>query len=93
MITKVTHATIWVKDQDEALKFYRDTLGFKVTADNTSMPGYRWLTVAPSQQDGFESSSTWPPRPNNWPAWVGRVFSSLRPMMFTPIMPPSKPRA
>ncbi len=53
MITKVTHATIWVKDQDEALKFYRDTLGFKVTADNTSMPGYRWLTVAP-QSDSFE---------------------------------------
>jgi catechol 2,3-dioxygenase-like lactoylglutathione lyase family enzyme len=53
MITKVTHATIWVKDQDEALKFYRDTLGFKVAADNTSMPGYRWLTVAP-QQDDFE---------------------------------------
>jgi catechol 2,3-dioxygenase-like lactoylglutathione lyase family enzyme len=55
MITKVTHASIWVKDQDEALKFYRDTLGFKVTADNaTSMPGYRWLTVAPSQQADFE---------------------------------------
>ena len=55
MITKVTHASIWVKDQDEALKFYRDTLGFKVTADNaTSMPGYRWLTVAPSPQADFE---------------------------------------
>ena len=54
MITKVTHASIWVKDQDEALKFYRDILGFKVTADNsTSMPGYRWLTVAP-QHDDFE---------------------------------------
>jgi catechol 2,3-dioxygenase-like lactoylglutathione lyase family enzyme len=55
MITKVTNASIWVKDQDEALKFYHDTLGFKVVADNaTSMPGYRWLTVSPSQQDGFE---------------------------------------
>jgi catechol 2,3-dioxygenase-like lactoylglutathione lyase family enzyme len=55
MITKFTHATIWVKDQDEALKFYRDTLGFKVTADNaTSMPGYRWLTVAPAPQTDFE---------------------------------------
>jgi catechol 2,3-dioxygenase-like lactoylglutathione lyase family enzyme len=55
MITKVTRASIWVKDQDEALKFYRDTLGFKVVADDsTSMAGYRWLTVAPSQQDGFE---------------------------------------
>jgi catechol 2,3-dioxygenase-like lactoylglutathione lyase family enzyme len=55
MITKVTHASIWVKDQDEALKFYRDTLGFKVVSDDaTSMPEYRWLTVAPSQQEGFE---------------------------------------
>lgn len=55
MITKVTHASVWVKDQDEALKFYRDTLGFKVVSDNaTSMPGYRWLTVAPSTQDDFE---------------------------------------
>ena len=55
MITAVTHASIWVKDQDEALKFYRDTLGFKVVSDNaTSMPGYRWLTVAPPQQDEFE---------------------------------------
>jgi len=55
MITTVTHASIWVKDQDEALKFYRDTLGFKVVSDNaTSMPGYRWLSVAPPQQDAFE---------------------------------------
>ena len=55
MITKVTHASIWVKDQDEALKFYLDRLGFKVVSDNaTSMPGYRWLTVAPPQQDEFE---------------------------------------
>jgi catechol 2,3-dioxygenase-like lactoylglutathione lyase family enzyme len=55
MITKVTHASVWDKDQDEALKFYRDKLGFKVTADDAaSMPGYRWLTVAPAQQNGFE---------------------------------------
>lgn len=55
MITKFTHATIWVKDQDEALKFYRDKLGFKVVNDDsTSMPNYRWLTVAPQQQTGFE---------------------------------------
>ena len=55
MITKVTHATIWVKDQDEALKFYRDKLGFKVVSDDAnSMPNYRWLTVAPPQQNGFE---------------------------------------
>lgn len=51
MITKVTHVTIWVKDQDEALKFYRDQLGFKVvTDDSTTVPNYRWLTIAPQQQ-------------------------------------------
>lgn len=55
MITKVTHATVWVKDQDEALRFYRDKLGFKVVSDDAAgTPGYRWLTVAPSQQDGLE---------------------------------------
>ena len=55
MLNKVTHASIWVKDQDEALKFYCDKLGFKVVSDNaTGMPGYRWLTVAPPQQEGFE---------------------------------------
>lgn len=55
MITKITHVTIWVKDQDEALKFYRDHLGFKVVSDDsTSVPNYRWLTVAAPQQDGLE---------------------------------------
>ncbi len=55
MITKVTHVTVWVKDQDEALKFYRDKLGFKVISDDsTTIPNYRWLTVAPQRQDGLE---------------------------------------
>jgi catechol 2,3-dioxygenase-like lactoylglutathione lyase family enzyme len=55
MITKVTHVTIWVKDQDEALKFYRDRLGFKViTDDSTTIPNYRWLGVAPQRQDDLE---------------------------------------
>lgn len=55
MITKLNHVTIWVKDQDEALRFYRDKLGFKVvTDDSTTIPGYRWLTVAPQQQTEVE---------------------------------------
>ena len=54
MLTKLTHVTIWVKDQDEALKFYRDRLGFKVVTDDaTTVPNYRWLTVAPQQQEGL----------------------------------------
>src|SRR5512136_1976312 len=54
MITHITHVTIWVKNQDDALKFYRDRLGFKVvTDDSTTVPNYRWLTVAPQQQEGL----------------------------------------
>ncbi len=55
MITKLSHVTIWVKNQDEAKKFYVETLGFKVVMDDsTMMPGYRWLTVAPQQQSELE---------------------------------------
>jgi len=55
MITKLSHVTIWVKNQDEAKKFYVETLGFKVVMDDsTTMPGYRWLTVSPSQQSELE---------------------------------------
>ncbi len=33
MITKMSHATVWVKNQQEALEFYRDKLGFEVDTD------------------------------------------------------------
>jgi predicted enzyme related to lactoylglutathione lyase len=54
MISKMSHATIYVTDQDKALEFYRDKLGFKVTNDVTMEGGFRWLTVAPKDQSGFE---------------------------------------
>ncbi|MFF1635248.1 VOC family protein [Leifsonia sp. NPDC058248] len=38
--------TIPVADQDRALAFYRDVLGFEVRADNT-FGDQRWLSVAP----------------------------------------------
>jgi predicted enzyme related to lactoylglutathione lyase len=39
--------TIPVADQERALTFYRDVLGFDVTADN-AFGDQRWLSVAPS---------------------------------------------
>lgn len=55
MITKLTHVTIWVKNQDDAKAFYVDKLGFKVhTDDSKTIPGYRWLTVQPRDQQEFE---------------------------------------
>ena len=53
MITKLSHTTIWVLDQDEALEFYRGTLGFQVRVDER-MDTFRWLTVSPPGQPDHE---------------------------------------
>jgi uncharacterized glyoxalase superfamily protein PhnB len=50
---KIANAQLWVHDQDEALAFYTEKLGFDVQADVTlpEMDGFRWLTVSPPNQD------------------------------------------
>jgi uncharacterized glyoxalase superfamily protein PhnB len=45
---------LWVNDQDEALAFYTQKLGFEVRSDVTvaELGNFRWLTVGPpGQQD------------------------------------------
>jgi catechol 2,3-dioxygenase-like lactoylglutathione lyase family enzyme len=37
-----------VSDQDRALAFYRDALGFEVRADTGYDEGFRWVEVAPA---------------------------------------------
>jgi len=54
MITKMSHATVWVKNQQEALEFYRDKLGFEVDTDAMIGDDYRWLTMRIKGQPGFE---------------------------------------
>jgi len=44
---------LYVRDQDEALKFYVDKLGFRVHTDATN-GGYRWLTVQHPEQPSFQ---------------------------------------
>jgi catechol 2,3-dioxygenase-like lactoylglutathione lyase family enzyme len=50
---KLSHAQVWVHDQDEALAFYTDKLGMEVRADVTlpEMGDFRWLTVGPPGQE------------------------------------------
>jgi uncharacterized glyoxalase superfamily protein PhnB len=51
---KVSVAQLWVQDQDEALAFWTEKVGFEVRADVTmpEMGGFRWLTVGlPGQDD------------------------------------------
>jgi catechol 2,3-dioxygenase-like lactoylglutathione lyase family enzyme len=53
MIRALSHATIYVNDQDEALEFYTKKLGFEVRTD-ARMDAFRWLTVGPKDQPDLE---------------------------------------
>jgi predicted enzyme related to lactoylglutathione lyase len=51
---KIKLTTLYVDDQDKALRFYTDVLGFTKKTDFTNGP-YRWLTIASSEEpDGTE---------------------------------------
>ncbi len=61
MITRLSHATIYVLDQDRAKDFYVDKLGFEVRNDiamgeefEGAGQGFRWLTVGPPSQPDVE---------------------------------------
>jgi uncharacterized glyoxalase superfamily protein PhnB len=50
---KISTAQVWVHDQEEALAFYTEKLGFEVRSDVTlpEMGNFRWLTVSPPGQE------------------------------------------
>jgi predicted enzyme related to lactoylglutathione lyase len=52
---KIANSQMWVHDQDEALAFYTEKLGWEVRADVTmpEMGDFRWLTVGPASQPDF----------------------------------------
>jgi catechol 2,3-dioxygenase-like lactoylglutathione lyase family enzyme len=60
MITKMSHVLIWVKNQQQALEFYRDKLGFEVDTDAMIGEDFRWLTMRIKDQPGFEIILTEP---------------------------------
>jgi catechol 2,3-dioxygenase-like lactoylglutathione lyase family enzyme len=49
---KLSTTQLWVHDQDEALAFYTDKLGWEVRSDVTvpELGDFRWLTVGPPAQ-------------------------------------------
>ncbi len=47
-VTHISVVTVQVKDQDEALRFYTERLGFEKRLDVPMGEGMRWLTVAPA---------------------------------------------
>ena len=48
MITKAKTVGVYVSDQDRALDFYVNALGFEKRADIPFGGGYRWVEVAPA---------------------------------------------
>ena len=64
---KLTHTPIVVRNQDEALKFYTEVLGFETRADYQQKGHPRWLTVAAKGDETelilIEGEYTVDPRP------------------------------
>jgi serine phosphatase RsbU (regulator of sigma subunit)/catechol 2,3-dioxygenase-like lactoylglutathione lyase family enzyme len=54
---------IFVRDQDQSLRFYLDQLGFSLVSDVQVASGQRWVTVAPP--DGTAVLSLVAPRPDS----------------------------
>jgi catechol 2,3-dioxygenase-like lactoylglutathione lyase family enzyme len=51
----LSYIAVWVQDQDEAVAFYTEKLGFEVR-DDVSLPelgNYRWVTVGPPEKPDF----------------------------------------
>jgi predicted enzyme related to lactoylglutathione lyase len=50
---EIGNAQLWVHDQDEALAFYTEKVGFEVRADVTMDEwGFRWVNVGPAGGEG-----------------------------------------
>ena len=54
MIQRLSHATIYVMNQDAARDFYVNKLGFEVRNDQSMDNGFRWLTVSPKGQPDLQ---------------------------------------
>jgi predicted enzyme related to lactoylglutathione lyase len=71
MLEKIAYASVFVSDQDKALDFYTNVLGFEPKIDNPTPSGPRFLTVAVNGQD-FQLV-LWPGTPGRGQAVEGRA--------------------
>ena len=74
MLKKVAYVSLFVTNQDKALDFYTNVLGFEKRIDNPTPSGPRWLTVAVTGQD-FELV-LWPGTPGKGQPVYGRVSAA-----------------
>jgi catechol 2,3-dioxygenase-like lactoylglutathione lyase family enzyme len=62
VITRLSHATVYVLDQERAKSFYTEKLGFEVRADMTA-DGFRWLAVGSTGQPDLHLTLVEPKAP------------------------------
>lgn len=58
-IKQVNVVSIPVSDQDRAKRFYIDQLGLRLVREDTSVPGMRWIQVAPHDGTTALTLVTW----------------------------------
>src|SRR5436190_1852967 len=71
MLMQVVYAALFVSNQDQALGFYTNILGFEKRFDNPTPEGARFLTVALPGQDFM--LVLWPGTPGQGQPVQGRV--------------------
>jgi catechol 2,3-dioxygenase-like lactoylglutathione lyase family enzyme len=71
MLERLVYATVFVSDQDRALDFYTNALGFELRADNPTPDGPRFLAVGVDGQDFL--LVLWPGTPGRAEPVDGRI--------------------
>lgn len=83
MIRGIGVLGLYVNNQDEALEFYVNKLGFQTSADHTN-GNYRWLTVKHPNQPSFELGLFLPQEP----VLDAATAQTMREMVAKGAMPP-----
>jgi predicted enzyme related to lactoylglutathione lyase len=71
MIRKIKFTSIPVRDQDRALQFYVNVLGFTVVTDQPMGPGQRWIELRPPKGDAGIALFTPPGHENRVGTFTG----------------------
>lgn len=75
---RIANAQFWVHDQDDALTFYTEKLGWEVRSDVTIRDvGFRWLTVGPVGQPDMALVLMSVPTPPMMDESTGRQLAEL----------------
>jgi predicted enzyme related to lactoylglutathione lyase len=71
MIRKIKFMSIPVRDQDRALEFYVNALGFTLVTDQPMGPGQRWIELRPAKGDAGIALFTPPGQENRVGTFTG----------------------